>query len=116
MLFDHSFSIVSVCSVRGSGINCGQISPQKSCDFRGPHTKLLLTNGNRRGRGVFCCTYVNSESKACQELSRKNRINDWYAVNKEEMFFHRNLYVDSKQNTVAILQSVEIRKILESAY
>ena len=45
--------------------------------------KLLLTNGNRRGRGVFCCTYVNSESKACQELSRKNSINDWYAVNKE---------------------------------
>ena len=28
----------------------------------------------------------------------------------------RNLYVDGKQNTVAILQSVEIRKILESAY
>jgi len=38
------------------------------------------------------------------------------AVDKEEMVFHRNLYVDGKQNTVAILQSVEIRKILESAY
>ena len=33
VLFDHSFSIVSVCSVRGSGINCGQKTTSQSLNF-----------------------------------------------------------------------------------
>ena len=56
------------------------------------------------GNSVHPKSQVFSQNKFCP------------AVDKEEKFFHRNLYVDSEQNTVAIFQSVEIRKILESAY
>ena len=63
---------------------------------------------------LFKCCFL--KASVWKDTRRNTYIKFGFAVDKEEMFFYRNLYVDSKQNTVAILQSVEIRKILESVY
>ena len=63
-------STVSVCSVRGCGINCGQ-AKHPECS-------------SRRIRGVFCRLYGNSYSAKSQGLSQNKFCP---AVNKEKGIF-----------------------------
>ena len=71
MLFDHSFSTVSVCSERHCGIECGQ--------------KILPINGHPAAYGeYFCCVYVTLQNHKSQVIFSVPAIQILDSINKEK--------------------------------